>query len=518
MRRAWLAALLTAASITAANAADKALVISIQADPTGFDPEAVLNNTSGFVMATVFDSLVRYKPGTVEVEPGLAESWDISDDGLTYTFHLRQGVKFQDGTPFNAKTYVQGLDRLFKKDDPNYIYNTGAVENMVDFTYDAIDSYRMVDDSTVEFKLKHPSAPFLASLAMVWNGVVSPAGAAKFGKDFRNNPVGTGPFMFKEWAHGDHVTLDANPNYWGGKPKIDRLIFKVIPEPQAAFLALKNGDVQIMGDVVSQVIPAIQGDSNLQLLTQPGLTINGIGMPTDTKPFDDVRVRQALNYAVDKKAINDSLYKGLAVTMTSPLPPAEWGFDDSLKGYPYDPEKAKALLKEAGYPDGFKTELLAYTSARGYNPAGPQLAVAVQGYLKQIGVEASVQQIEFGAYLAKARSGKYDGMFMVGWSGDNGDPDNFVGEIFGSEHIPITNMARFRNPDLDNVLQQARRESDHAKRVELYQQAQKMIVEGAPWIMVNSTLQVRAARKEVKGFQLNPTQMFFDMEKVSLEP
>jgi peptide/nickel transport system substrate-binding protein len=266
------------------------------------------------------------------------------------------------------------------------------------------------------------------------------------------------------------------------------------------------------------VIPAIQGDSDLQLLTQTGLTINGIAVPTDTKPFDDVRVRQALNYAVDKKAINDSLYKGLAVTMTSPLPPAEWGFDDSLKGYPYDPEKAKALLKEAGYPDGFKTELLAYTSARGYNPAGPQLAVAVQGYLKQIGVEASVQQIEFGAYLAKARSGKYDGMFMVGWSGDNGDPDNFVGEIFGSEHIPITNMARFRNPDLDNVLQQARRESDHAKRVELYQQAQKMIVEGAPWIMVNSTLQVRAARKEVKGFQLNPTQMFFDMEKVSLEP
>ncbi|MGH6943885.1 MAG: ABC transporter substrate-binding protein, partial [Geminicoccaceae bacterium] len=352
----------------------------------------------------------------------------------------------------------------------------------------------------------------------VWNGVVSPTAAAKYGKDFRNNPVGTGPFVFKEWAHNDHVTLEANPDYWNGKPKVDRLIFKVIPEPQAAFLALKNGEVQIMGDVVTQVIPAIKSDPNLELVTQTGLTINGIGLPTDTKPFDDPRVRQALNYAVDKQALNDTLYKGLAVTMTSPLPPAEWSFDESLKGYPYDPERATELLKEAGYPDGFKAELLAYTTARGYNPAGAQLAVAVQGYLQKIGLDINVQQMEFGAFLAKVRSGDYDGMFMSGWSGDNGDPDNFLYEIFGSANIPVGNSTRYSNPELDKILLQARRETDHDKRVELYKDAQRIIVEAAPWIWVNSTLQVRAIRKEVKGFQLNPTQMFFDMEKVSLEP
>src|SRR5579883_3485076 len=209
------------------------LVISQQADPTGLDPEAVLNNSSGFVMATVYDGLVNYKSGTVEVGPGLAERWDVSADGMTYTFHLRQGVSFHDGTPFNAQTFVQGMDRL-KKDDPNSIYKTGPVESYIDFTYGAVDSYKAVDDATVAFQLKHAFAPFLTSLAMVWNGVVSPAAAIKLGKDFRNNPVGTGPFVFKEWRHNDQIILEANKSYWGGQPKVDRLIFKITPDPQAS--------------------------------------------------------------------------------------------------------------------------------------------------------------------------------------------------------------------------------------------------------------------------------------------
>ena len=509
-------AVIAASTPTILRAADPTtLVISMQADPTGFDPEAVLNNSSGFIMATVYDGLVNYKSGTVEVGPGLAESWDVSADGMTYTFHLRKGVSFHDGTPFNAQTFVQGMDRL-KKDDPNSIYKTGPVESYIDFTYGAVDSYKAVDDATVTFQLKHAFAPFLTSLAMVWNGVVSPAAAIKLGKDFRNNPVGTGPFVFKEWRHNDQIILEANKSYWGGQPKVDRLIFKITPDAQASLLALRNGDVHILADVSSQLVPAIKGDSNLVLMTQPGLAISGMGLPFDTAPFTDKRVRQALNYAIDKDAINKSLFQGLAVPMTSPLPEAQWSFDPSLKGYPYDPAKAKSLLADAGLKDGFKVELLTYNSARGYNPAGPELAVAIQGYLKKIGVEASIQKMEMGSFLSQIRSGKYPGMFMIGWTGDNGDPDNFLYEIFSSDNIPVGNTARYKNPEVDTVLRQAQQEADHDKRVALYQKAQKTILDDAPWVFINSVKQVRAADKRVQGYVLNPTQMFTGMEKVSL--
>ena len=496
--------------------ADSTLVISIAADPTGFDPEAVANNTSGFIMATVFDSLVRYKPGTTEVEPGLAKSWDISPDGLTYTFHLRTGIKFHDGTPFNAVEYIKTLDRQLKKDDPNTIYKTGPVEGYEDFTFGTVDSYSAVDDNTVQFKLKAPSAAFLNSLAMVWNGVVSYDAAAKLGKDFRNKPVGTGPFIFREWKSRDQIVLDANPDYWNGKPKLDHIVFKEYPDAQAALLALQRGETQIMGDVATQVIPKLRADKNVVVLTQPGLTVNGMAMPNDTAPFNDKRVRQALNYAVDKEAINKALYGGLAVTMTSPLPEAQWGFDKSLKGYPYDPAKAKQLLEAAGVKPGLKIELLSYNTPRGYNPAGADLAVALQGYFRKVGIEADIRKSDMGAFLATVRSGNYHGLFLTGWSGDNGDPDNFVGELWGSYGMPVNDASHYKDPTVDTLMQQAAGEVDHAKRIQMYHKIQAMILDGAPWVFVNSTLQVRAARKEVKGFQLNPTQMFFDMETVSL--
>ncbi|SEE23206.1 peptide/nickel transport system substrate-binding protein [Rhizobiales bacterium GAS191] len=512
---AYMVTALFAAALPAR--ADTTLVIGMAADPTGFDPEAVLNNTSGFVMATIYDSLIRYKSGTTEVAPGLAETWNVSADGLTYTFHLRKGVTFQDGTPFNAKTYIQGIDRLLNKQSPDFIYNTGPVENFVDFTYEDVVSYRAVDDDTVEFKLKQPSAALLASLAMVWNGVVSPTAVTKYGKDFRNHPVGSGPFIFKEWRPRDQISLDANPNYWGGKPKVDHLVFKEYPDPQAALLALKRGDVQILGDLSSQIIPALRADANIELLTQPGLAISGVGMPFDVAPFDDKRVRQALNYAIDREAIDKALFQGLAAPMTSPLPESQWGFDKSLKGYGYDPEKAKKLLADAGVKLPLKVEFLTYNSPRGYNSAGPDLATAIQAYLGKVGIEADLRKVDMGANLATIRSGKYQGLFMVGFSGDNGDPDNFVGELFNSKRIPVGNTARYRNPETDKLLDQAAAEANPDKRLALYSQVQKQILDDAPWIFINSVLQVRAIRKDVKGYMLNPTQMYFGMENVSLE-
>ncbi len=521
-RRSVLATTLAAAAAgtlpldAIAQGANKTLVIGIAADPTGLDPEAVENNTSGFIMAAIYDSLVRYKPGTVEVEPGLAERWDISSDGLTYTFHLRSGVKFHDGTPLTADSIVQGVARLFDKSSPIYIYDTGPVESYADFTYGKDCKYRAVDESTVEFTLKEPSAAFLNSLAMVWNGVVSPAAAQKSGKEFRNNPVGTGPFVFKEYRPRDQVVLEANPLYWRGKPKLDRVVFKVLPDPQAALLGLRRGEIHILADVGAATIPALRQEPSVNLVTQPGLAVSGVALPTETKPFDDVRVRRAMNLAVDKAAINKALFQGMAVPMTSPLPQAQWGFDKSIAGYGFDPEAAKKLLAEAGVQPGLKVELLTYNSPRGYNSAGADLAVAIQGYLKRVGIEADVRRMDMGAYLATVRSGKHEGLKMEGWTGDNGDPDNFAGALFASKEIPIGNWAHYRSADVDRLLAEAARTVDHDKRVSLYSDIQKLIVEDAPWVFINSVLQVRAVRKEVQGYQLNPTQMFFDMEQVSL--
>jgi peptide/nickel transport system substrate-binding protein len=507
-------ALLAATSLARA---DTTLVIGMAADPTGLDPEAVENNTSGFVMSTVYDSLLRYKTGTTDVAPGIAESWSTSADGLTYTFHLRHGVKFSDGTPLDAKAVIWNVDRLLNKANPQYIYNTGPVEGYIDFTYGDVASYRAVGDDAVEFTFKKPSAPFLNSLAMVWNGLVSPTAAAKWGKDYRNHPVGSGPFVLREWRERDQVILDANPDYWGGKPKVDHLIFKELPDLQAALLALKRGEIQILADLSTQSVPAIRNDPNIVFLSQPGLAVSGVALPVDVAPLNDKRVRQALNYAVDKNAIDKALFAGLAVPLTSPLPQAQWGFDPSLKGYPYDPAKAKALLAAAGVKPGTQIELVTYNSPRGYNPAGPNLAVAIQGYLNKVGLSVSIRQFEMGAYLAYVRSGKYNGMMMEGWTGDNGDPDNFLGELWGYANFPVVDWSRYHNPAFEQLLSQALLEADHAKRTALYQQAQKIVLDDAPWIFVNSTLQIRAMRKNVQGFGLNPTQMFFGMEGVSLK-
>ena len=336
MRRSiMMACALCLACIAAAAArADTTLVVSIAADPTGFDPEAISNNTSGYIMATIHDGITRYKPGTVEVEPALAESWDIAPDGLTYRFHLRKGVKFHDGTPFSAHAYFDALERQLNKNFPYYIYNMGTVQSFIDFTFSSLASYSVVDDDTIEFKMKAPSAALLSSLAMVWNGIESPAAVAKYQKDLNNHPVGTGPFIFREWRQRDQIVLDANPDYWGGKPKVDHLVFKEYPDPQAAALALKRGEVHIMGDVATQVVASLRGDPAIEILTQPGLAVSGLAMPNDMPPFTDKRVRQALNYAMDKDAINKGLYQGLATSLVSPLPESQWGFDPTMKGYP----------------------------------------------------------------------------------------------------------------------------------------------------------------------------------------
>jgi peptide/nickel transport system substrate-binding protein len=356
----------------------------------------------------------------------------------------------------------------------------------------------------------------IPTLGRAATGVESPAAVEKWGKDIIQHPVGTGPFMFEEWVQNDHVTLKANPNYWGGKPHLDRIVFRIIPENSVRLLMLRRGEIQILDGINPSDIPSIRQEANLQLFEQPGLTINGVRLPAATKPFDDKRVRQAMNYAVNKDEMNRTLYQGVADPMVAPMPQVEWGVA-ALPPYAYSPEKARQLLKEAGHPNGFKAVLLSYNNPRGYNPVGGKMAVAIQEYLAKVGVQVDVQTQEWGTFLQTVRSGKWEGMSLGGYTGDNGDPDNFLYNLFSSETIPVGNTSAYKNTRVDRVLAAARMTPDTAGRTRYYETAQQLIWDDAPWIWVNSVRQVRAGSKKVHNYQLNPLQVFFGMEKVWLD-
>jgi len=506
--------------------APKTLVIAIGTDQTGLDPQTVENNESGFIMATIYDSIVNYKPGSSLVGPGLAEKWEISPDGKVYTFHFRHGVKFHDGTPMNARTVAQDVDRAINPQNPCYVLGRKGVDTYDDFTFGSVKDGTVVkmdvlNDDTLRFTLPKPNAPFLSSIAMIWQGIVSPEATKKYTCDASQHPVGTGPFKFVEAVRNDHVTVEANPDYWGGRPKVDRIIFQIVPESATRMLKLERNEAQILADVPPSDYARVTGNAALKLYQQAGLTILGLAMTTDVKPLDDKRVRQAMNYAVDKGAINKGLYGG-ATTASQGMPPVLWGYNKSVTPYPYDVNKAKDLLKEAGLANGFSTEMMVYANPRGYNPiGGAKLGEAVQGYLAKVGVNIKISQYEWGAYLDRERHTHWEGFSIVGWSGDNGDPDNFLGDLFEWDSANgkprINNYARHHNTEYDKLLAQGREISDQAKRAQIYAQANKILHDDAPWIFMNHTNQVRAARATVKGFQLNPLQMFFNMEKVSLE-
>jgi len=381
-------------------------LVFAKSDAVGLDPADVTDGESVTVIDNIFEGLVRYKPGTTEVEPWLATSWDVSSDGLEWTFHLRQGVKFQDGTPFNADAVVFSYER---QRDPNHPFHKYGKWDYWQWCFSEVSKTEKVDDYTVKMTLDHPFAPFLSTMAMFTAFIVSPTNCNKWGDQWFAHPVGTGPFTFVEWVKGDHITLEKYADYWGEKPKIDKLIFKVIDDASQRLLALQKGEVDGIEFPNPDDLPTIEKDPNLQILSEPGLNIGylAMNMGTDTKgfqkPFGDVRVRQAINYAINKTAIVDQLYRGTAVVAKNPIPPTLWGYNDDIQDYEYNPTKAKELLAEAGYSNGFKTQLWAMPVSRPYMFDPQKIAVAIQADLKAVGIDAEIVTYDWSTYLEKLK-------------------------------------------------------------------------------------------------------------------
>ena len=507
----------TGASALAAGKYGGTLTIEIPNDPPGLDPATVLDNDAGYVLGTLYDGLTAYAVGTTKVIPGLATSWAITNGGKTYTFTLRQGVKFSDGTPFNAQAVAQWIDHLTNPKNPDYYGNQKGVQSFVSFTWGNFKSDKVLGPYKIQVNLTSPNGEFLADLAMVWDGVTSPTAVAKWGTKFYLHPSGTGPFMLTKWVRGQYVEVTANPNYWGGRPYLKNIIFDEIPNPATELLALRTGKVQILTDVAPNEVSAIKGDASLKLLAEPGLDDNAVSLPVQTGPFKSVLVRQALNYAINKQEIDKVLYGGLAQVMNSPLPTVAFGYDPKIPAYPYDPAKARALLKQAGYPHGFSATMLVYTGARGYNPiSGPTLATALQSELAAVGVKIKLDIVDPVTWLGQARTDKFNEMSLTGWTGDNGDPDDMISPLFNGNAFTVGNFSHYNNPKVNAWFAAALQTSVQSQRAAIYDKVQKQIMKDAPWIFLDYTDLLRAQSTQVHGFVPNPTFFYVNMNQVWL--
>ncbi|SNX70710.1 peptide/nickel transport system substrate-binding protein [Bacillus oleivorans] len=487
------------------DAAQTTLIYGRGADSTSLDPAVVTDGESLKVTENIFDTLLNYEEESTEVVAGLATEWKVSDDSLTYTFTLREDVKFHDGTDFNADAVVYNFERWMSGGtDGAYIYYAAMFGGFKEDAGHVIESVTAVDPYTVEFKLKRPQAPFLKNLAMGPFGIASPTALEENPDTFGENPVGTGPFVFKEWKRNDTITLERNSDYWGGEPKLEQVIFRVIPDNSARLTALKTGEIDLMDGVNPSDVSQVESDSSLQLLLRQGMNIGYFGFNTEEEPFDDPKVRQALNHAVDKQAIIDAFYAGNAEAAVNPMPSFIPGYNDEIEGYEYDLEKAKALLAEAGYPDGFDMELWTFTNPRDYMPEPQKIAEAIQAEFAKINVNVEIITYDWTTFLEKVQNGEAQS-FLVGWIGDNGDADNFLYVLLDQDSIDGNNYSRYANQELHDILIAAQSETDEAARVELYKQAQEIIHEDAPWIPLAHANAPLAAKSNLKGFVPHPT-------------
>lgn len=466
-----------AAAPTAAPAPAKPtqIVVAQYADAVSLDPQDTNDNASYGPEKLMFEGLVGFNE-KMEMQPMLAEKWEASADATTFTFFLRKGVKFHDGTPFNAEAVKYNFDRVTNPDNKLKRYGL----------YRIIAKTEVVDEYTVKFTTSEPFGAMLATFAHPAGGIVSPA-AAKQGADapaFGKKPVGTGPYKFVEWVPGDHLTVEKFADYWNPaqSAKVDRFVIKPVPEAGTRISMLQAGDAQFINTVPYAQVKLIKDSKEVSVAENEAIYTYWVAMNTQKPPFNDKRVRQALNYAVDKQAIIDAVLAGYGKPADSPLAPRVWGYK-SVKTYPYDVKKAKELLAEAGVTSAKTTMWISE------NTESKQVAVALQGQLKEVGFDVEVVSME-AATLSAERFKKFEEnksmMNYAGWSPSTGDADWGLRPLLAKEAWPPTlfNLAFWDNPDFDAQIKAALQTADPEKRKTAYAKAQEIVMEEAPWIFL----------------------------------
>lgn len=490
---------------SASSGEEKVLVFGRGGDSTSLDPITVTEGESFKVTKNIYETLLEFGEQDTTVQEGLATKWEPSEDGLTYTFTLREGVKFHDGTDFNAEAVVKNFERWANGSEDKFPYYKSMFGGFKGEEGHVIESVTAEGDYTVVFKLTRAQAPFLKNLAMSPFGIASPTAFEKDGDKFGDNPVGTGPFKFVEWKRNDSITIEKFEDYWDESlPKLDKVIFRSIPDNSARLNDLLTGAIDLADGINPADGATVEGDPALQLFERPSMNVGYLGLTTTRPPFDNPKVRQAMNYAVDKEAIVEAFFEGRAEVAKNPLPSTIPGFNDDIAGYEYNPEKAKELLAEAGLADGFEMELWAMPVPRPYMPDGKKVAEAIQKNLEDVGIKAKIVSYEWATYLEKASKGEADA-FLLGWTGDNGDADNFIYVLLDGDNIGSNNYTYYDNQDLHKILIEAQTEVDENKRNELYKQAQEIIHEDAPWVPLAHSTPLLAGKADIVDFLPHPT-------------
>ncbi len=478
--------LVTAAWQPAASAAGPVkITIATSAEPNSADFHQSVGTIGRQLAANIGDALVALDEN-LRVRPALAESWK-QESPTSWVFKLRKGVKFHDGTPFNAAAVKFNFERLLdpatKSRDANMLSSLETVE--------------VIDDSTVRLKLKRPFAPLVRTLAYILGYMVSPTAAkAASLQDFGRAPVATGPFKLARWLSGDHITLVANKDYWRGAPNIDEITWKFVPQSSTRSAFLRSGDVDFVESIDGPDLATVQNDTNLIVNRVPLLSWNFVGVNNRTKPFDNVKVRQAISQAIDASALTKNVLLGAGLPQNQLVPKGMLGYLDGYKGSSYNPARAKQLLVEAGYPNGFETELW---YATGYTSSVKELSEAIQGYLQAVGIRARIVVNDLAAWAAARREGKIPMIFM-NWGSGTGDSDTSLYSPFHSkEQAPKgVNYTFYANPKVDDLLTRAR-EVNEGQRDALYREVQALIMDDAPWTMINQLVNLEVRNKKLES-------------------
>ena len=518
----WIVAVACAAVVSgllgAAGAAQaKTLVYCSEGSPENFNPMINTTGTSFDANKPVYNQLLQFKLGTTELEPALAEKWDVEEDGKVFTFHLRKNAHWQSNKmfkptrAFNADDVIFSFERQWKDSNPYHKISGGGYDYFGDMSMpDLLDKIEKIDDYTVKFTLKTASTPFLADLAMDFSVIQSAEYAdalTRLGKPelIDQDPIGTGPFELVAYQKDTTIRYKRFDGFWGPKPKLDVLVFSITKDPAVRLAKLRANECQVAPYPSPADLPSIKDDPKLQMQSQPGLNIGYLALNTQKKPFDDVRVRRAINMAIDKKAILEAVYQGAGQPAKNLIPPTMWSYDEAVEDFKYDPAAAKALLAEAGLPDGFETDLWAMPVQRPYNPDAKRIAELMQSDLAKIGVKARIVSYEWGEYRKRAQQGEHQ-MALLGWTGDNGDPDNFFVPLAGcaAARPGGGNIAKWCDKEFDALVNKAATLPGQGERAKLYQQAQTIMHTQAPFYLIAHSIVYVPMTKAVVGYKMSP--------------
>jgi len=465
------------------------LTVAQVADITTLDPQKANDIYSANVMTQIYNKLVKMDK-EMNIVGDLAKSWENPDDN-TWIFNLKEGIKFHNGQDFTAEDVKFTIERL--KDPSTASPGKWLVEK--------ITEVEVVDDYTIKLITNEPFAPLLSNLARYEMFILNKEAVEKYGENYADNPVGTGPFMFEEHIYGDKVILSKFEDYYKGPSDIEEIVYRAIPEDATRVIEIESGGIDIMYNMPVQELDRLGDAKNLNVIETLGQSTLYMGFNFKVEPFDNKKVRQALNYAVDKKGIIDAVFYGKANPSYGPLSPSIWGFDKTLEpAYPYNPEKAKKLLEEAGYPDGL--EITAFTDPRTTRKNVTEL---VQAYLSQIGVKVDIQTMEWSRFLSETASG-INGMFILGWTG-TGDADGGLYPRFHSSNMNSSNRHNWATDELDTLLEKGRTTVNTKERKEIYKEAQRYIIDEASDIFIAVTENIAVATNNIKGFELYPSNI-----------